>query len=483
MLTASEIEEKLLVALQDYPEIAARYASGDTLVRANLTAQKTMLSLIGFEIDISEVEPFRPSRERTILADATNKGILPIAIPCKHYIRGFNEHKGTITISAGRYIEDVQGRTWRLLETANIPAGGHIDVQVEQSELRTIKYMPLTSDPFQQVFIDLQGDMHLANISVKDKENNNYVYKPKWMNVEKGEYAVNFKTDSKRRMIVEFGDSERFGRTLAANTEIEFTVIETYGEIDISKLKEASLSEIKNSNEQKVSFKFLDNGLVQNGVDPLSITQLQLLSSYPNFDENAVLLGEFTPNVRKKFMAQNDYINIWNETIHEAFYGANIMNINHLFVALKPKNPAETETIKTKVAQYIGMLDSLYKGKVKFIDVEERAFNIVIKGTLDPVHDIEDVKQQVTTLLLGYYGKGKLAASYNMPEGFNIQNMSKLISDNIPAFQDQISDYFITCEDLSDNPIKPHEWVYLTVDSIQYALKSRAGHTQGHWNL
>lgn len=483
MLTASEIEQKVLIRLQDYPEIAARYATGDPTIKANLAAQITMLGLIGFEVDISEVEPFMKTRERTILADATNKGILPIAIPCKHVVRAYNSHKGTMTISAGRYIEDVQGRTWRLLETANIPTNGQVDVMVEQSELRTFKYTAVTSDPFQQVNIDLQDDMHLANISLKDNENNHYAYKPKWMNVEKGEYAVNFKTDSRRRMIVEFGDSNRFGRTLIANTEIEFTVIETYGEIDVSKLKEASLSEVKNSNEQKLTFKFLEGGLKQNGVDPLSTDQLQLLSSYPNYDENAVLLGEFTPNVRKKFMGQTDYINVWNESIHEVFYGANINNINHLFVALKPKNPDELIDIQTKVAQYIGILDNLYKSKVKFMVVEERSFNLKIKGTLDPVHNIEDIKQQVTTFLLGLYGHGKLAASYNLPEGFNIQKMSKLITENIPAFQDQISDFMIISEDLNNNPIQPHQWVYLDSQSIQYDLKSRAGHSQGHWSL
>lgn len=483
MLTVSEIEKKVLITLQDYPEIAARYASGDPTIRANLAAQITMLGLIGFEIDVSEAEPFIKSRERTILADASNKGILSIATPFKHIIRVYNSHKGALTLSAGRYIEDVQGRIWRLLETANIPANGNVDVPAEQSEMRVIKHTAITSDPFQQVILELQSDMHLANISIKDSENNNYAYKPKWMNVEKGEYAVIFKTDSKQKMIVEFGDSNRFGRTLAANTEIEFTVIETYGEIDSSRLKEASLAEIKNSNEQKLSFKFIEDGVIQNGVDPLSIDHLRLLSSYPNYDENAVLLGDFDFNVRRKFMAQTDYIHVWNESIQEIHYGPNILNINHLFVALSPKEASELAVLKTKISQHIERLDSLYKDKVKYIDIEERSFNITIKGVLNPVHNLEDVKQQVTAFLLGLYGKGKTASSYYLSEGFNIQEISKKIRENIPAFQDQVSDYFIVTEDLSLNPILPHQWVYLDSSSIQYDIKVRAGHGQGLWTL
>ncbi|WP_417212050.1 hypothetical protein [Acinetobacter venetianus] len=483
MLTASEIEQHVLVRLQDFPEIAARYATGDPSIRANIAAQITMSGLLGFEIDVSEVEPFLKSRERTILADATNKGILPIANPCKHTVRFMSSHNAPMTIYAGRTFEDVQGRAWRLLETANIPANGEVDVQAEQSVLRTISYTAITSDPFQQVVINLQSDMYLANIAVKDSENNNYVYKPRWMNTDKGEYAVNFKTDTRRQMIVEFGDSDRFGRTLIANTEIIFSIIETYGEIDVSKLKEAILSEILNSNEQKIKLKFVDSGLIQAGVDPLSIDSLRLLSSYPYEDEDAVFLGEFDYNVRKKFMSEASYIHVWNETIQELHYGASIDNINHLFAAIKPINTAEQATLESKVAQHIGKTDSLYKGRVNFIEVEERAFNITITAKLNPVHDLESVKQQITTLLLGLYGKGKLAASYYLSDGFNIQEISKKIRENILAFQDQISNYYITPEDLKTDPIKPHQWLYLSASSIHFDITVSANHGQGQWTL
>lgn len=483
MLTASDIEQKVLTRLQDYPDIAARYATGDRTVTAMLAAQITMLGLMSYEIDISEAEPFTKSRDRTILADASNKSILSIGVPCKHTLTIYSSHGGSLTIVAGRYIEDVQGRPWRLLETANIPANGQVNVQVEQSELRKITHTALTSEPFQQVYVELQSDMHLADIAVQDNENNNYVYKPKWMNVEKGDYAVNFKTDSKQRMIVEFGDSNRFGRTLTANTTITFTVLETFGEIDVSKLKEASLSEVLTSNEQKLKFKFIDNGLIQSGYDPLSIDHMRLLSSYPTYDENAVLLGDFDYNVRRKFMAQTDYISVWNETIQEAHYGANISNINHLFVALSPKNATEKSAIQTKVSQHIAKLDSLYKGKIKFIEVEERAFKILIKATLNPVHKVDDVKQQINTFLLGLYGKGKIASSYYLAEGFNVQEISKKIRENIQAFQDLMSDYNITTEDLTGNPIKPHQWLYLSAESIQFDIKSSASHGQGLWTL
>lgn len=483
MLSVNEIEQSVLVKLQDYPEIAARYYSGDPRVKASIASQITMLGLLSFELDVSEAEPFLKSRERTILADAANKGILSIAKPCKHIIECKNSHNVPITLLAGRYFEDVQGRKWRLLETANIPANGSVNVQAEQSELRTIAYTALTSDPFQQVVVDLQSDMHLANIAVKDSENNNYAYKPRWMNVAKGEYAVVYKTDSKQRMIIEFGDSDRFGRTLSANTQITFTVIETYGEIDISRLKEASLSELLNSNEQKIRLKFIENGVIQHGTDPLSIDQLRLLSSYANYDENAVFLGNFDSNVRRQFMAQTNYIHVWNEAIHEIHYGANINNINRLFVGVSPKHIAELETIKTQIAQHISKLDSLYKNRVVFVDVAERQFNLTIKATLNPVHDIESVKQQVTTLLLGLYGRGKLSTSYYLSEGFNIQEISKKIRENIAAFQDQISDYQIITEDLTNNPIKPHEWLYLSETSIQYQITVSANHGQGLWTL
>jgi hypothetical protein len=41
-----------------------------------------------------------------------------------------------------------------------------------------------------------------------------YNFVTRWMNTLAGDYAITLKTNSLREIILEFGDSDRFGRTL-----------------------------------------------------------------------------------------------------------------------------------------------------------------------------------------------------------------------------------------------------------------------------
>lgn len=139
MPSLSKIQQVTLIALQQYPEIAARYQAGDPTVTAPIQAIQHMLAELGRDVDVSELEPFVKSREATILADASNKGILPIATPCQHYVDVINSGTQGVTIESGRVFEDGQGRTWRFLQNASVIAGGQTQVLAEQSEVRTIE--------------------------------------------------------------------------------------------------------------------------------------------------------------------------------------------------------------------------------------------------------------------------------------------------------------------------------------------------------
>lgn len=476
MLSVEDIQQKILVKLQDYPEIYARFMAGDPLIKAQLIAQATMLSLLSQEVERSELEPFLKTRDSTILADASNKGILPIATPCQCHVEFKNDSEKHLTIQAGRMLEDSYGRGWRLLENANIAPNSVTRVKVEQSIIKQMSYTATVTEPFQQIFVELDDDMYLANIYIYDQYDYQYKYKPNWMNIVPNEYAVNLKTDSRQRMIIEFGDSERFGRTLTSNTVVELDILQTYGEIDTNKLKEASLSEKLTADEEELILKFVD--VIRLGVNPLTIDQLRLLSSYPNYDQNAVLLGDFEYRVRAKFANRVLYLSVWNESLQEQYYSADVRNINHLFVAVKAKNASEQSLLEQDIAQYIAQLDNLYLNRVRFVSVQEVPFNLNIRGNINAIHDLNTVKQQINSLLLSLYGRNTVASSYFLANGFNIQEISKKIRENIPAFQDRNSDYYITADDVA---LKPHQYVYLTNDSIHYALV--VSQKQGLWSL
>lgn len=484
MPSLNKIKQVTLIALQAYPDIYARYISGDSTVTAPMSAIQHMLAEIGRDVEVSEIEPFIKSREATILADASNKGILPLGTPCQHYITLTNRGTQRLTILSGRVFEDAQGRPWQFLQNAEVLPNESVDVLAEQSQVRKVKKTIIETLPFNQFKIDIEEDMSLVSLTAVDQDSNIYNFVTRWMNTKAGDYAIILKTDTLREITLEFGDTARFGRTLEANTELDITVLETYGEVDASTLKEAMLQQANTADEAKLAIRFKAGGVVRMGANPLSIDQMRLLASYPTHDDNAVFLGNFDFLVRKNFMNRTFYLNVWNEVIHEQNFGASINNINHLFVSVVPKNPSEYDLICNEISQLIAKVDSLYSyGNVVFIEPVERPFQIIIKAILSPVHDENVVKEQIKTLLISNYGKEQFASSYNMNNGFNLQEIIALINKQIPAFQDRQSDFKIDVEDLSQNNIKPSHWLYISADSITFDIQRSTGHGGGMWTV
>ena len=466
MQTLNDAKKRLLVNLQDSPEIALRYQNSDPLVTRMIQAQAGMIADQSSDIDIAIIEPFIKSNPRTILADATNKGILPVATPCQHYIEVNNKSLEAVTISAGRYFEDLQGRNWRFLQTANAGLGEKVYVLAEQSEVRTKDYHVVFTEAFHQVTLDIQEELNLCGIRIMDNTGNNYTYRSSWLNSPPGEYAYNLKTDSMRHILVEFGDNLRCGSTVQANTILSFEITESDGQIDTNALREASLREVVNNVETQIQLKFKENGLVRSGADPLSIDQLSLLSSYPTHDKNAVFLSDFDYSVRKAFMSRCSYLTVWNEAMQDKYYTASLDDINHLNVCFEPKNVVDKAQLSQEITDYIGQIDTLYKDHVKQRSLAIREFQIQITAKLAPVHNVEAVKEEIKTLLLARYGRTSLASSYFLADGFNTQEIADALKKNISAFQDHISDFSIGVEDLAANPIKPHQWTYMTSASI-----------------
>lgn len=482
-MTLEELRSIALRALSAYPEIHTRYISGDPTITANVEAIMHMLVEIKRDVDVSELEPFIKSRVATILADATNKGILPLATPCRHYVEVKNNGTASTTLSSDRVIEDGQGRLWRLLETANTIPGQTVEVLCEQSEVRYVQHQINVSEPFYRYEVLLQDELDLVKIGLKDQNENSYKFVNNWMNAAKNDRTVNIRTNSFRKMIIEFGDSNRFGRTVQSNEVYTFEIIETHGEIDVTALKEASIQETRNNNENKLSLRFKSGGLQRMGADPVTIDQMRLLASYPTHDQNAVFLGDFDFLVRKKFMTRTEYITVWNETLNEKIYGADYRNINHLFVTFVPKYESETAILQQEIRDLIGFADSLYAGdKVVFREKQDRHFNLTIKAVLPPVHDINSVKDQIRTLLLGRYGKGSVATSYYAANGLSVQEIISVLGRGIQAFQDRQSDFRVIAEDVEANPIQPHQHLFMTEESITLDVQRALGQGETLWS-
>ncbi|WOE40070.1 hypothetical protein [Acinetobacter chinensis] len=472
MSSQSDFEARLVATLEDY-EIRERYNAEDPMVVQQLRSIGAFLSLMSSEIDIAELEPFMKTRDRSIIADATNKGILPTGTASQHVLEVINRGTAAVTFSQGREIEDhSNGRPWRLMQSVTVEPGTTAEVHVEQSEYREIPYTVQADESFHKVIINLRDGLSLAGLTVKDDTGHAYSLKVRWMNVEPLEYAYNLTTDSRRRVFIEFGDDERAGRTVRANQVYKIGITETYGEVDSQRLKDAAFSEVLNSDEQRVSIRFKSAGVLKQGTDPLSVSLLRVLASYPAlYDEDAVFLGNFDYSVRKKFMARAHYIAVWNENEQDRYFGVTWKDINHLHIAVLAKNEAEQENLETEMCQYIGMLDSLYKDRVRVHEVIEKPFNITLNCRLAAVHDSDSVKSQIKRLLSDIYGQKRIRSSRWLLNGFNTQEISTKLKSSIVAFQDNISDFSIVVEATLN---KPTEWVFITDESITVNIERTA---------
>lgn len=482
---------KILTAIEsqlnDYPKVAERWRAGDPTVRAMMTSLVEAVIYLKRDNDINAIEPFIKSRNRTIVADAINKGMLPVATPCQHLITVENGAQSTQTLSQGRLIEDGTGRQWRLLASVTVAAGESKTVLAEQSIINLARDTIAVNEPFYKVALSTTEDAYFSAIGVTNLTTGEiYQHAPKFMNAAINAPVYTLQSDNLRDINVIFGATNRAGKTVQAGEVYEFAITQTYGEVDPSSLANAALSEILLSDEAKLNLYFKAGDMVRAGSDPLSINQLRLLASFPAmYDRSAVFMGNFTFLIMQHFMARLDYMAIWNEAINERYYGASLDAINHLNLTVVPKNNTGTEynQLVSDIQQMVARADSMLDGRVRVREVELRPYHVTITGRVAPVHDMESVRLQIKELLLADYGKGSLAANHHNADGFNLQEMSTRIRSNVSAFQDRISDFSVEGEDVATNPVKPHQWAFLDDSSITINLTRTADSGNAVWTM
>ena len=197
MSERNNILESIGSHLNDYPEVAERWRAGDPTVRAMLTSIVEVAVFLKRDNDVNAIEPFIKSKNRTIIADAINKGILPVATPCQHNITIESSAKNTITLSQGRLIEDGTGRQWRLLAAVTLDAGEVKKVLVEQSIInRTLVTVPV-NEPFYTLALTTTDDAYFSAIGVTNTTIGEvYQHSPKFMNASIGQPVYTLQSDN-----------------------------------------------------------------------------------------------------------------------------------------------------------------------------------------------------------------------------------------------------------------------------------------------
>lgn len=487
MSERSNILESINSNINDYPEIAERWRAGDPTVRAMLTSIVEAAIFLKRDNDVNAVEPFIKSKNRTIIADAINKGVLPTATPCQHLLTVENGANSTLTLSQGRLIEDGTGRQWRLMAALTLSAGEKKTVLVEQSVINRVSTTIPINEPFYTVGLSTTDGAYFSGVGITNATTGEiYQHTPKFMNAAIDTPVYTLQSDDLVTINVIFGASDRAGKTVQAGEVYEFTITQCYGEIDAASLGQAALSTLNTSDESKLNFYFKAGDMIRAGANPLTINQLRLLASFPSmYDRNAVFMGNFTFLIMQHFMNRFNYMAIWNEATHEKYYGASLDNINHINLAVVAKNSgsSERQQLINDIEQLVARADSLLEGRVRVKTVVERPYKITITGRLAAVHDMDSVRTQIKELLLVGYGKGSLAAIHHNADGFNQLEIATRLRTEISAFQDRISDFTVSSEDVTANPVKPHEWAFLSSDSITINLTRTADSGNAIWTM
>lgn len=473
--------------INDYPEIAERWRAGDPTVRAMLTSIVEAVVYLKRDNDVNAIEPFIKSKNRTIIADAINKDILPVATPCQHLLTVENGAIKTLVLSQGRLIEDGTGRQWRLMAALSLLADETKTVLVEQSIINRVRMITPINEPFYTVSLSTTEDAYFCGVGVTNSTTGEvYQHAPKFMNAGINEPVYTLQSDNLTDINIVFGASGRAGKTVQAGEVYEIAITQTYGEVDADSLNQAALTELLTSEESQLNLYFKRGDMVRAGSNPLTIEQMRLLASFPSmYDKNAVFMGNFTFLIMQHFMGRLNYMAVWNETIQDKYYGVTLDDINHLNIAVVAKSiiPSERNQLLLDIEQLVARADSLLEGRVRVKEVVERPYQITITGRLAAVHDIQSVRMQIKELLLSDYGKGALATIHHNADGFNLREMAARIGARIPAFQDRISDFTVTGEDVTNSPVKPHEWAFLNDASITINLTRTADSGNAIWTM
>lgn len=479
MLLKSDFLAALRSAVSTRPTVAERYNAGDPRLLAMMEAVATMLAMLSQQIDVAEAEPFIKARAGTVLADASLKGVLPLAKPARVTLTVNNPGASPVSLAAGRGLQDSKGNRYTVEGSATVPATGSAPVTAVQVTTRQFTHTVTASAPFYEVQVEPSADaLFITGIDVADAAGP-YTYTPEFCNVSAGQRVFHVETDEYRRMFLRFGAADAGGSVVGHQPingdVITVTVRECVGVVDLQAGSSFVLEYVGNAAEAELTMTLAT--VDATGAAPPDNDLLRMLARYPALhDENAVFLSNFDFLLRKKLAGVN-FLSVWNEQVEEAVRGASVANINNLFVSFVITGQSSL-TSETQIRSIIGRADDSYA--VVFVPARVVAIPVTVSATVAAVHDTGDVEAQIRSVLLAEYGATSKAASIGRQKSFNLQRIIKALRERVPALQDQISDFSVDLGATSA-PL-PEDYRYFTPGSITVTV-NRITDSTGLWSL
>lgn len=447
--------------VSNYPLAAQFYQAGDPRLLAQMGAMATMLTMVSQQIDVESMEPFVKSRDTTVLADATMKGILPFARPARVTLSVQNvDAANPINIAIGRRFIGEQGRVYVAESAATIAASSTGTVTAKQITARVFSHTVSGSVPFYSVQIPASSDSEQiisgVLVSIAGVQ---YPYTPEFSNLAAGQAGFALETDEYRKLHARFGWKDTFGVQPTNGTVIDFVIEETSGASNLTANQPFTFE--TTSLPADGTAKITLSAVIFAGSNPVDIQTLREWAQYPStYDSSAVYLGNFDFLIRRNLPGLR-FLSVWNEQIEESVRGASVANINRLFISAL-MDGATPEWLQATITQIVRAADDSYY--INFVTPVEVEVPVTVAAQVSVVHDPADVESKIRAVLSGLYGVGSESAKAGMMIP-NSKRIYEALKAGIVALQDSASDFQVTIPAPSP-ALKPEHHRYVSDASM-----------------
>lgn len=486
MDTKQDFLDVAFADIDNYPRLAALYRAGDPRITQHLGAMAAMLAHMSAQQEVAAMEPFMKERPATIIADAAMRGIIPRSKGVRLRL-SVNNAKGlqTLNLQASRKVLDSSGNEYQLESPVAVPAGGQGTVVAQQITIETIKHTVVDSHPFYAIEVPMANDgSTLSGIAVSDSEGE-YSWSDRYTNIKSNERVFHVECDDQQRTYVRFGYRDVVGFQPPSGTVITLQVSSTRGDVTPDAGSPFTLDYANNPLEAGAELAMLE--LVQRGENPVDVSTLKELARYPStYSNNAVFLGNFDYLVRSGFPSLQ-FGSVWNEAHEELVRGADVKNINALFVAVVGAegleeyltevdaavpplliDEAELTDLQRAIRKAIHRADDGYR--IKFYTPVVREIGMTITARVSSSYLASDVEARIKEVLLKEFGKESASAKrgYNRPL---YQQVYKLVRDNIPALSGGDTDLIVN---IVEPPVseRPELWRYVSHNSLKVKVNT-----------
>lgn len=486
MLTKADFQQAIKDSIAAYPAVAPLYQAGDPRITQNLDAMATMLAMFSAQLEVAMAEPFEKTRDATVMADASMRGIVRKSTPLRVVIQAKNTGTSSFLLDSGRRVMDSAGLFYRLETSALIDPGTTSTVEASQITTTTVTHTVAGSEPFYAIAIPASEDgSTLCGVAVSDGDGD-YVYSQRYVNIAAGERVFHIEADDRQQAYVRFGFDGVVGTQPLDGRVVTLKVSYSMGDVTVDYASPFSLEYLLTPAESLVELSMAAVAIP--GKNPISMSVLRDLARYPSvYDHNAVFLGEFDFLVRRNFPTLQ-FLSVWNESAEEQARGPSVDNINTLFVAclsadglesvltqsdpVAAVNPVLISTLtgtQTEIRGTILAADDSYR--VKFMTPVRAKIPMTVTALVGTSYVASDIRQKIIEAILAEFGEAAPASRRGRNHPL-YQRVYALLKEKIAALSSGNSDLTVNITDSALLGVRPEMWRYVALDSLTVTVNT-----------